>query len=52
MKTLEVLDPSMCCSTGVCGPSADPALAQLAADFHRLVDQGIHVERYNREWAH
>lgn len=47
MKRLEVFDPPMCCSTGVCGPSVDPALVQFASDFHWLAGQGVHVERYN-----
>jgi AhpD family alkylhydroperoxidase len=47
IKKLEVFDPPMCCSTGVCGPSVDPALVQFAADFHWLAGQGVHVERYN-----
>jgi hypothetical protein len=37
----------MCCSTGVCGPSVDPALARFAADLHWLANQRIAVERYN-----
>lgn len=36
----------MCCSTGVCGPDVDPALARFAADLHWLTGEGIHVERY------
>lgn len=44
---LDIFDPPMCCSTGVCGPSVDPALVQFAADFHWLARQGVHVERYN-----
>jgi hypothetical protein len=47
MIKLEVFDPPMCCSTGVCGPIVDPALVQFAADFHWLAGQGVHVERYN-----
>ena len=47
MKRLEVFDPPMCCSTGVCGPGVDPALVQFAADFHWLAGQGVRVERYN-----
>ncbi len=46
-KKLEVFDPPMCCSTGVCGPKVDPALVQFAADFHWLAGQGVRVERYN-----
>jgi arsenite methyltransferase len=44
---LEVFDPAMCCSTGVCGPSVDPKLAQFAADLDWLKAQGVPVERYN-----
>ncbi len=47
MKTLEVFDPAMCCSTGVCGPNVDPVLVQFASDFLWVAGQGIHVERYN-----
>jgi AhpD family alkylhydroperoxidase len=44
---LEVFDPAMCCSTGVCGPSVDPKLAQFAADLDWLKSQGVPVERFN-----
>jgi hypothetical protein len=47
MKKLEVFDPAMCCSTGVCGPSVDPALVQFSADFHWIAGRGVRVERYN-----
>lgn len=47
MVSVEVFDPPMCCSTGVCGPSADPALAIFAADLTWLSDQGVQVERHN-----
>ena len=46
MIKVEVFDPPMCCSTGVCGPNVDPTLARFAADVHWLTHQGIHVERY------
>ncbi|MGC8471501.1 MAG: arsenite efflux transporter metallochaperone ArsD [Acidimicrobiales bacterium] len=47
MATVEVFDPPMCCSTGVCGPSVDPALAAFAADLGWLAEQGAVVERHN-----
>ena len=47
MKKLEVFDPAMCCSTGVCGPNVDPALVQFSSDFLWVAGQGVHVERYN-----
>jgi hypothetical protein len=47
MTKLQVYDPPMCCSTGVCGPQIDPELPRFAADFHWLANQGLSVERYN-----
>lgn len=47
MKKLEVFDPAMCCSTGVCGVEVDPVLAQFAADLKWVVEHGITVERHN-----
>lgn len=47
MKKLEVYDPAMCCSTGVCGPEVDPALVTFAADLKWVAEQGITVQRYN-----
>jgi hypothetical protein len=47
MKTLEVFDPAMCCSTGVCGVEVDPLLAQFAADLKWIEGQGVTVTRHN-----
>jgi hypothetical protein len=47
MKKLEVYDPAMCCSTGVCGPDVDPALVAFAADLKWVAGQGVTVQRYN-----
>jgi arsenical resistance operon trans-acting repressor ArsD len=47
MPKLQVFDPAMCCSTGVCGPSVDPALPRFAADLEWLKSKGLQVERYN-----
>jgi hypothetical protein len=47
MNQLTVFDPPQCCSTGVCGPSVDPTLAQFAADLHWLANQRVSVERFN-----
>jgi hypothetical protein len=47
MNKVEVFDPPMCCSTGVCGPSVDPALVTFATDLHWLANQRIAIERYN-----
>jgi len=47
MTAVRVFDPSMCCSTGICGPSVDPALVRFAADLAWLKAQGVTVERFN-----
>jgi AhpD family alkylhydroperoxidase len=44
---IEVYDPPMCCSTGVCGPAIDPVLPRFAADLEWLKGQGVQVYRYN-----
>ena len=45
MTRIEVFDPAMCCSTGVCGPSVDPQLARFAGDLEWLAGQGVAVAR-------
>lgn len=47
MACLEVFDPPLCCSTGVCGPVVDPSLTRFAADAEWLAAQGITVIRHN-----
>jgi len=47
MIKVQVFDPAMCCSTGVCGPSVDPVLPRFAADLDWLKSKGAPVERYN-----
>lgn len=44
---VEVFDPAMCCSTGVCGPTVDPLLAAFSADVDWLTSQGVAVTRHN-----
>jgi len=47
MKKIEIYDPAMCCSTGVCGTDVDPQLIQFASDLAWLKQQGVWVERFN-----
>ena len=47
MPKIEVFDPAMCCSTGVCGPKVDPSLARFASDLEALKRAGASVTRYN-----
>ena len=44
---VQVFDPAMCCSTGVCGPSINPVLPRFAADLEWLAAQGAVVQRHN-----
>ena len=47
MKTIQIYDPPMCCSTGICGTDIDPDLVSLAAMLSQLGTRGIKIERYN-----
>lgn len=47
MVRLEVFDPPMCCSSGVCGPAVDPSLVRFASDLEWLRNLGVAVVRYN-----
>jgi len=47
MRKLEVYDPPMCCSSGVCGPKVDPVLPRFAGDLEWLKKQGVSVARFN-----
>ena len=47
VATVEVFDPAMCCSTGVCGPAPNPVLPRFAADLDWLASQGVTVLRHN-----
>jgi len=47
MKTIQVYDPAMCCSTGLCGTDIDPALVSFAALLTQLSQKGVKVERFN-----
>ena len=44
---IDVYDPVMCCSTGVCGADVDPELVRFAALVEKLKQQGVKVQRYN-----
>ena len=47
MKKIEVFDPSLCCSTGVCGVDVDQALVNFAADANWAKQNGAQIERFN-----
>jgi hypothetical protein len=47
MKSIQVFDKPMCCSTGICGPDVDPELPRFAGDLEWLKSQGYSVQRFN-----
>lgn len=47
MSSIEIFDPAMCCSTGVCGPSVDTDLVRFASDLNWLASIGVSVNRFN-----
>lgn len=47
MKTLQIFEPPMCCSTGVCGPEVDQRLVTFAADVEWARQQGAEIQRFN-----
>lgn len=47
MKLVEVFDPALCCSSGVCGADVDEALVRFAADAQWAQQSGVRIERAN-----
>lgn len=47
VKEIQVFDPALCCSTGVCGVDVDQALITFAADLDWLKSHGVPVSRAN-----
>ena len=44
---IEIYDPPMCCSSGLCGPLVDPRLVALNDALLALAKQGVDVTRFN-----
>ena len=47
MKAIQVFDPPMCCSSGVCGAEVDNTLVHFAGSLQWLKTIGVEVERFN-----
>ncbi len=47
MSKIQVFDPAMCCSTGVCGVDVDQMQVTFAADVDWAKQQGAEIQRYN-----
>ncbi|MEW6599335.1 MAG: arsenite efflux transporter metallochaperone ArsD [Nitrospirota bacterium] len=44
---IEIYDPAMCCSSGLCGPNIDPVLLKINEAVMALKKQGVDVIRFN-----
>lgn len=47
MKSIQVFDPALCCSTGVCGVDVDQALVSFSADADWAKQNGAQIERFS-----
>lgn len=47
MKKIQIFDPALCCSSGVCGTDVDQALVTFSADVDWAKQQGLVIERLN-----
>ncbi len=47
MTSIQVFDPALCCSTGVCGVDVDQQLVGFSADVDWAKQNGAEIERFN-----
>ncbi|MFN7086680.1 MAG: arsenite efflux transporter metallochaperone ArsD [Burkholderiales bacterium] len=47
MPSIQIFDPALCCSTGVCGVDVDQQLVSFAADLDWARQNGAQIERIN-----
>lgn len=47
MPNIQIFDPALCCSSGVCGTDVDQQLVSFAADIDWARQNGAHIERFN-----
>jgi len=47
MANIQVFDPALCCSTGVCGVEVDQQLVNFSADVDWVKQNGAQIERFN-----
>jgi hypothetical protein len=45
-KKITLYEPTMCCSSGVCGPAPDQALITLQDTIDKAKERGIETERF------
>lgn len=47
MDNIQIFEPAMCCSTGVCGPSVHSELIRFTGVVSHLQRNGFPINRYN-----
>ena len=47
MTSIQVFDPALCCSSGVCGTDVDQKLVDFSADVAWAKQNGAAIERFN-----
>ncbi len=47
MSLIQIFDPALCCSTGVCGVDVDQQLVSFSADVDWAKQHGAQIERFN-----
>jgi len=47
MKKIQVFDPALCCSSGICGTDVDQKLVDFSANVDWARQQGLTIERFN-----
>lgn len=47
MKKMQIFEPAMCCTTGLCGVGVDPELLRISTVLNLLQKNGVIVDRFN-----
>jgi hypothetical protein len=47
MKKMQIFEPAMCCSTGLCGVGVDQELLRISTVLNSMEKNGVKVERFN-----
>ncbi len=47
MEKMQIFEPAICCSTGLCGVGVDPELLRISTVLNTLKKNGVNVERFN-----
>lgn len=47
MSKMQIFEPAMCCSTGLCGVGVDTELLRISTVLNSLKKNGVAVDRFN-----